>query len=52
MFEHDGSVPLDVFVQPQAGWRTGEYVAEQCFAHSESLAPQVIAVQLDQVEGV
>ena len=52
MFEHDRSVLLDVFIQSQARRRTRENVAEQCFAGGERVAPQVVTVEFDKVEGV
>ena len=52
MLERDTSVILDVLIQPQAGRRTREQVAEQRLARGERVMPQVVSVKLDQVEGV
>ncbi len=52
MGEHGGAVGLDVFVEPQAKGRLGQDGGERGFAQLQRLAPQVVAVQLDQVERV
>src|SRR6516165_3188794 len=52
MLERDTSVILDVLIQPQAGRRTREQVAEQRPARGKRVMPQVVSVKLDQVEGI
>jgi hypothetical protein len=41
-----------VLVEPDAGGRLGQHRGERSLAHVKRLAPQVVAVQFDQVEGV
>jgi hypothetical protein len=52
MMEDDSSVLLEVLIKPQTRCRTREHLGEQCFAHGERIAPQIITVQPDQIEGV
>ena len=47
-----GAIGLDVLVQPQPRGRLRQHRGERSLANIERLAPQVIAVKLDQVEGV
>ena len=47
-----GPSALDVLVEAQAGRGLGKHRGQRGLAHLERLAPQVVAVQLDQVEGV
>src|ERR1700730_2732023 len=46
------AVCLQVLIQSQAQRRSREKAAECCLAHDERIAAQIIAVELDQVEGV
>jgi hypothetical protein len=48
--EHGRAIILDVLVQPQARRRTPEHTGERGLPHVERVAPQVVAVELDQVE--
>jgi hypothetical protein len=50
--EHRGPVGLDVFVEPQAGRGLRQHRGERGLAHVERVAPQVVAVERDQVERV
>jgi len=46
------AVGLDVLVEPQAGRSLGQDGCERGLANLKRLAPQVVAAELDQVEGI
>ena len=50
--EDGRAVALDVFVEPDAGAGLGRDRCERGLAHFQRIAPQVVAIQLDQVEGI
>ena len=50
--DHLAVVVLDVLVEPQAGPGLGQDGCESGLADLKRIAAQVIAVQLDQVEGI
>jgi len=53
MGEHKRAILLiEVLVEAQPRCRAGEQAGERRLAHSERITPQVVTVQLDQVEGV
>ncbi len=52
MREHGRAVGLDMLVEPHAGRGLGQDGGQRGLAHLKRFAPQVVAVQLDQVEGV
>ena len=52
MGEDGWAVALHVFVEPYAGARLGHNRCERGLADLKRVAPQVITVQLDEVEGV
>jgi hypothetical protein len=52
MAEHHLAIlMLKVLIQPQARTGLGQDRGERGLAHLQRIAPQVLAVQLDQVEG-
>src|SRR5262249_45489907 len=52
MGENGRPVALDMLVEPDAGARLGHDRRERGLADLKRIAPQIVAVQLDQVEGV
>jgi hypothetical protein len=51
MLEHKRTILLvHVFVEAQPWPRTREQACKRCLTHDERIAPQVVAVKLDQVE--
>ena len=52
MGEDGRAVALHVFVEPDAGAGLGHDRCERGLANLKRITPQVVAVQLDQVEGV
>src|SRR5262245_31232469 len=52
MREHGRTISLDVFIEPQARSGTPQYRCQRGLPCIERLPPQVVAVQLDQVEGI
>jgi hypothetical protein len=50
--EHGGTVGLDVLIEPQARTSLGQDGLERGLADLKRIAPQVVAVQLDEVEGI
>ena len=50
--EDGRAVALDMLVEPDAGTGLGHDRRERGLADFERIAPQVVAVQLDEVEGV
>src|SRR5262249_57002356 len=52
MGEIGRAVALDMLVEPDAGARLGHDRRERGLADLKRIAPQIVAVQLDQVEGV
>src|SRR5215813_14088447 len=52
MGENGRAVALHVFVEPDAGLGLGHDRCERGLADLKRIAPQVVAVQLDEVEGV
>ena len=52
MGEDGRAVALYVFVEPNAGAGFGHDRCERSPADLERIAPEIVAVQLDQVEGV
>jgi hypothetical protein len=52
MREDDGTVAGEVLIEPDAGASLGQHGCERRLADFERIAPQVVAVQLDQVERV
>jgi hypothetical protein len=52
MGKDGGAVSLDMLVEPEAGAGLGHDRCECGLADLERIAAQVVAVQLDQVEGV
>ena len=53
MLEHKRAILLVyVFVEAQPRPRTREQARKCCLTHRERIAPQVVAIKLDQVEGV
>ena len=52
MSEDGRAVALHMFVEPDAGAGLGHDRRERGFADFKRIAPQIVAVQLDQVEGV
>src|SRR5262245_1654904 len=52
MREHGRTISLDVFIEPQARSGTPQYPCQRGLPCIERLTPQVVAVQLDQIEGV
>ena len=52
MGENGGSVRFDVLVEPDAGSGLGQDGSERSLAHLKWVPPQVVTVELDEVEGV
>jgi len=52
MGEDGRAIAFHVFVEPDAGLGLGHDRRERGLADLKRIAPQVVAVQLDQVEGV
>jgi hypothetical protein len=52
MGEDGRAIALDMFVEPDAGAGLGHDRGERGLADLKRIAPQVVAVQFDQVEGV
>src|SRR5262249_38420139 len=50
--ENSGAVALDMLVEPDAGLGLGHNRRERGLAHLKRIAPQIVAVQFDEVEGV
>jgi hypothetical protein len=50
--EDGRAVALYVFVEPDAGASPGKHAHERGFSDLKRIAPQVIAVLLDEIEGV
>ena len=46
------TVALDMLVEPDAGASLGHDRCERGLAHFQRIAPQIVAIQLDQVESV
>jgi hypothetical protein len=46
------AIALDMLVEPDAGASLGQHARKRGLADLESVTAQVVAVQLDQVEGV
>ena len=47
-----GAVAFHVFVEPNATGGLGHDRCKRRFAHLQRVAPEVVAIQFDQVEGV
>jgi hypothetical protein len=52
MGENGRAVALDMLVEPDAGASLGQDRCERGLADHKRIAPQIIAIQLDQVEGI
>src|SRR5262249_3301646 len=52
MREHGRAVPLHMLIEPDAGPSLGHDRCERSLANLKRIAPQVVAIQLDEVEGV
>jgi|SRR5262245_52641748 len=52
MGEDSRAVALDVLIEPDAEAGLGQDRCERCLADLKRITPQVVAVQLDQVEGI
>ena len=52
MGEDGRAIALDMLIEPDAGAGLGHDRCERGLADLKRVAPQVVAVQLDQVEGV
>jgi hypothetical protein len=52
MGEHGWAVALDMLIEPDAGAGLGHDRCERGFADFKWIAPEIVAVQFDQVEGV
>jgi hypothetical protein len=52
MGEDGGAIALDMLVEPDAGAGFGYDACECRLADLKRIAPQVVAIQLDQVESV
>ena len=46
------AIALDMLIEPDAGASLGQHARKRGLADLKRIAPQVVAVQLDQVEGV
>ena len=51
MSEHGRPVMLEVLVEQDTGRRLGQERGESRLARYEGLAPQVVAIQFDQIDG-
>jgi hypothetical protein len=52
MAENSLTIALDMLIEPDAGANFGQHARERDLADLKRIAPQVVAVQLDQVERV
>jgi hypothetical protein len=52
MGEDGRAIALDMLVEPDAGACLGQHACKRGLADLKRIAPQVVAIQLDQVEGV
>jgi hypothetical protein len=52
MGEDSRAVAFQMLVEAQAKARFGQRTSKRGLAHFQGIAPEVVAVQLDQVEGV
>ena len=52
MGEHGRAIALDMLVEPDAGASLGQHARKRGLADLKRIAPHVVAVQLDKVEGV
>jgi len=52
MSEDGRAVAFDMLVEPDTGTGLGQYRCERGLADLKRITPQVVAVQLDEVEGV
>ena len=52
VLEHGRAVFLDVVIEPNATVSPGHDIRQRGLAHLERIAAKVIAVQLNQIEGV
>jgi hypothetical protein len=50
--EDGRAIALDMLVEPDAGASLGQHVRKRGPADLQRIAPQVVAIQLDQVESV
>jgi hypothetical protein len=50
--EHDRSILIEVFIQSDARPCTRDHAGKRSLAHLQRIAPEVVSVQLDQVERV
>ena len=52
MGEDGRAVALGMLIEPDAGAGLGDDRRERCLADLKRIAPQIVAVQFDQIEGV
>src|SRR6516165_3294733 len=52
MGEDGRAIAFDMLVEPDAGARLGQHARKRGLADLKRIAPQIIAIQLDEVEGV
>ena len=52
MGEDGRAVAFQMFVEAQAKASFGQHTSKRGLAHFQRIAPQVVAIQFDQVEGV
>ena len=52
MGEDSRAIAFDMLIEPDAGASLGQHARKRVLADIKRIAPQVVAVQLDQVEGV
>src|SRR3954469_9465943 len=50
--EHRGPIALDVLIEPQSGARLGQERRQRGLADDERLTPQILAVEIEQIEGI
>src|SRR5262249_28795835 len=50
--EHGRAIACDVLVEAQPKASFGQHASQRGLAHFQRITPQVVAIQLDQVEGV
>jgi hypothetical protein len=50
--KHGRAVSFDVLVQPNARGGLSQHAGERCLPHRQRIAAQIVAVQLNQVEGI
>jgi hypothetical protein len=43
---------IEVLIEPQAKRCSRQHVNQRCLAHGERITPKIVAVELDQVEGI